>query len=88
VIAKDSADHRACRHSRVGRLVVWAGNAIRVDLSFGHPLCAAVALSIDEPDQLLITVDAQVAHPDRSGLIEFRFRASNAVAIRDLAGTP
>jgi Domain of unknown function (DUF1707) len=72
----------------VGRLVVWAGNAKRVDVSFGQPLRAAVALAIDKPGQLLIKVDAQAAHPDRSGFIEFRFRTPNAATIRDLAGNP
>lgn len=70
----------------VGRLVVWAGGAKRVDVSFGQPLRAAVALSIDEPGQLLLKVDAQAANPDRSGLVEFRFRTPNAAIIRDLAG--
>ncbi|MGH3393004.1 MAG: DUF1707 SHOCT-like domain-containing protein [Actinomadura sp.] len=72
----------------VGRLVVWAGGAKRVDVSFGQPLRAAVALSIDEPGQLLLKVDAQAANPDRSGFVEFRFRTPNAAIIRDLAGPP
>jgi hypothetical protein len=69
------------------RLVLWAANAKRVDVPFGHPLRAAITLSTDESDQLVIRVDTQAAHPDRSGLIEFRFHTPNAATIRDYAGT-
>jgi hypothetical protein len=70
----------------VGRLVVWAANAKRVDVPFGHRLRAAVTLSAEEPGLLLVTVDAHAAHPDRSGLIELRLHTPNAATIRDLSG--
>jgi hypothetical protein len=69
----------------VRRLVVWAGNAKRVDAMFGTRFRAALAFAVDD-GHLLINADVHLAHPARSGFMEFRFRTPNAAAICGLAG--
>ena len=65
------------------RLLVWAGGAKRVDVPFDHPLRAAVTVTAQPPDLLVVSVDAGAAHPDRSGRIEVRLRTRRAT---DIAG--
>ncbi|WP_236791299.1 DUF1707 domain-containing protein [Amycolatopsis sp. GM8] len=69
------------------RLLAWGGGAKRVDVPLGHPLRAAIMLSVDKPGRLCIAVDAGAFHPDRSGRIEYRFRTTRAEVVRGLLGS-
>lgn len=69
------------------RLVVWAAGMRQVDLPFGSPLRAALAVSVEPPGQLLIAYGAAAFSASRSGRVELRIRTSRAADLAELFGS-
>ncbi len=66
------------------RLVVWAGRGKNIDVSFDHPLRAAIDVSVDRPDRICFAYDAGTFSAERSGKIEVRLRTAQAPQIAEI----
>jgi Domain of unknown function (DUF1707) len=69
------------------RLVVWAGGAKRVDLTFADARWdAALDICVDRAGRLRVVSALAPFHPDRSGRIEYRFTTDLADEVVALLG--
>ncbi|NJN95083.1 MAG: hypothetical protein HC875_13755 [Anaerolineales bacterium] len=66
------------------RVMACWGRERLLDITFDHPLLAAVKFSLEKPDCLLAAYDAARFHTDRSGQVEVRFSTPQAGRIMEL----